>query len=405
MDQSMITYESALAVIQEHKVALNIESKPLENCTGLYLAEDLVADRDFPPFDRVTMDGIAIAFSSFQEGKRAFFIEATAAAGMPQYHLKNKLNCLEVMTGAVLPKETDTVIRYEDLSIENGIATLSIATITKGQNIHKKGIDLPKGSCIVKQGCRISSAEINIAATIGKSLLMVRQMPKTVVVSTGDELVDIKETPMPHQIRRSNSYGIQNTLREWGIQAELAHLPDDRDTMLQSIPQLLKAFDLLIFSGGVSKGKFDYLPEVLETVGVYKHFHKVSQRPGKPFWFGTHGTKALFALPGNPVSSFVCLYVYVQSWLKASLGIPVESTYAILGDEVTFTPKLTYFLEAKIVCDPKGILYARPIMGNGSGDFANLVNTDGFLVLPDNKTVFCAGEAYPFIQYRYNNQL
>ncbi|MGB5274516.1 MAG: molybdopterin molybdotransferase MoeA [Flavobacteriaceae bacterium] len=401
----MITYESALAVIQGHKVDLRIESKALEQCTGRYLAEDLVADRDFPPFDRVTMDGIAIAFSSFQEGKRAFALEATAAAGAPQCHMKNKLNCLEVMTGAVLPKETDTVIRYEDLSIENGIATLSIAAVTKGQNIHKRGIDLPKGSCIVKKGCRISSAEINIAATIGKSYLKVSQMPKTVVVSTGDELVDVDKIPMPHQIRRSNSYGIQNTLREWGIQAELAHLPDDRATMLQSIPQLLEKFELLIFSGGVSKGKYDYLPEVLETVGVKKHFHKVSQRPGKPFWFGTHDTKSLFALPGNPVSSFICLYVYVQSWLQASLGIRLETTYAILGREVTFSPKLTYFLEAKIESDPKGALYARPIVGNGSGDFANLVNTDGFLVLPDNKTVFRAGEAYPFIQYRDRGQL
>jgi molybdopterin molybdotransferase len=405
MDQSMISYESALAVIQEHKAVLSIESKALEQCTGRYLAEDLVSDRDFPPFDRVTMDGIAIAFSTFEKGKRAFALEATAAAGMPQCHLKNKQNCLEVMTGAVLPKETDTVVRYEDLSIEDGIATLSIATITKGQNIHKKGIDLPKGSCIVKQGCRISSAEINIAATIGKSLLKVRQMPKTAVVSTGDELVDIDKTPLPHQIRRSNSYGIRNTLREWGIRAELAHLPDDRGTMLRTIPQLLEKFDLLIFSGGVSKGKFDHLPEVLETVGVEKHFHKVSQRPGKPFWFGTHGTKAIFALPGNPVSSFVCLSVYVQSWLQASLGIRLPTTYVILAHEVTFSPKLTYFLEAKIEHGPEGTLYARPMTGNGSGDFANLVNTDGFLVLPDHKTVFRAGEAYPFVQYRYPAQL
>jgi molybdopterin molybdotransferase len=211
---------------------------------------------------------------------------------------------------------------------------------------------------------------------------------------------------MPHQIRRSNSYGIQNTLREWGIGAELAHLPDDRGIMLKSIPQLLEQYDLLIFSGGVSKGKFDYLPEVLETVGVTKQFHKVKQRPGKPFWFGNYpGNKALFALPGNPVSSFVCLYVYVQSWLKASLGIQEETNYAILRDEVTFSPKLTYFLEAKIESDPEGILYARPITGNGSGDFANLVNTDGFLVLPENLSVFRAGEAYPFIPYRYPGQL
>lgn len=401
MDQTFITYEEALGVLQDNLWGCPVESSALQNCSGAYLAEDLMADRDFPPFDRVTMDGIAIAFKEFEKGRRNFLIESVAAAGTSQITLKNTEHCVEVMTGAMLPINTDTVIRYEDLVISNGTANLGVDSLKLRQNVHFKGIDIKQGSCIVRQGQQISSAEINIAAAIGKSSLLIRKLPKMVVVSTGDELVDIDITPQPHQIRRSNVYGIQSTLKEWGVLAELAHLPDDKVSMLEMIPALLEKFEVLIFTGGVSKGKFDYLPEVLTTIGIAKKFHKIQQRPGKPFWFGTDNTnRKIFALPGNPVSSFVCLYIYVQFWLKRSMGVEPKTLYAVLGENVSFEAPLTYFLEASLESRPTGNLYAYPTKGNGSGDFANLVKTDGFLVLPQNKQKFKKGEVYPFVPYR-----
>ncbi|MEP3209395.1 MAG: molybdopterin molybdotransferase MoeA [Maribacter sp.] len=401
MENTFIPYEKALSILEEHQGDFPIESRILEECIGSYLAEDLIADRDFPPFDRVTMDGIAIAYATFESGTRAFTIADTAAAGNPQKTLTDTANCIEVMTGAIMPKGVDTVIRYEDLTIEGNRATINLDALNYKQNVHFKGIDMAKGTVIVGRGKQLSSAEINIAASIGKAALQVRQLPKVVIFSTGDELVPVDQTPELHQIRRSNIYGIQATLKECGIKADLQHLADDKAQMFKAISTALRIYDLLVFTGGVSKGKFDYLPDVLEALEVKKHFHKIQQRPGKPFWFGSnaHGKK-IFALPGNPVSSFVCVYMYLKFWLQKSLGIASEALLVKLKNDVEFKPDLVYFLEAKLESHHDGSLVAEAIKGNGSGDFANLVKTDGFLILPQNKTQFFANEVYPFVSYR-----
>ncbi len=398
---TFIPYEKALSILEEHKGDFPIENRDLEECIGAYLSEDLVADRDFPPFDRVTMDGIAIVHSTFESGKRDFHIEDTAAAGTPQKTLADASNCIEVMTGAIMPNGVDTVIRYEDLTIDGKNATINLDALKHKQNVHFKGIDIAKGTVIVPKGQQLSSAEINIAAAVGKATLQVRKMPKVVIFSTGDELVPVDQTPKLHQIRRSNIYGIQATLKEWGVLAELKHLADDKAEMLQVISNALGEFDLFIFTGGVSKGKFDYLPDVLEELKVTKHFHKIQQRPGKPFWFGSNTNgKKVFALPGNPVSSFVCVYMYLRFWLQKSLGMEPETLYVKLKNDVEFKPDLVYFLEAALESEADGSLVAEAIKGNGSGDFANLVKTDGFLILPQNKTQFFANEVYPFVSYR-----
>jgi molybdopterin molybdotransferase len=401
MENVFIPYEKALSILDKYKGSFPTEKRNLEDCIGAYLAEDLIADRDFPPFDRVTMDGIAIAYETFSMGQRTFNIEATAAAGTAQLTLLDLSNCVEVMTGAIMPIDVDTVIRYEDLTIEDNKATINLDILNHKQNVHFKGIDIAQGTIIVNQGKKLSSAEINIAAAVGKAWLAVKKMPKVVIFSTGDELVPVDQTPKLHQIRRSNVYGIQATLKEWGISSELQHLADDKQEMLFVISRLLEEYDLLIFTGGVSKGKFDYLPDVLEELHVKKHFHKIQQRPGKPFWFGSNANgKKIFALPGNPVSSFVCVYMYLQFWLQKSLGIEPETLYVQLKNDVEFKPDLVYFLEASIESKPNGKLVAEAIKGNGSGDFANLVKTDGFLILPQNKTQFFANEVYPFVYYR-----
>ena len=401
MENTFIPYEKALSILEEHKGAFPIESRKLEDCIGAYLAEDLIADRDFPPFDRVTMDGIAIDYETFKKGRRSFTIESTAAAGTPQKALLDSQKCIEVMTGAIMPIDVDTVIRYEDLEIVDKTATINLAAMNYKQNVHFKGVDISKGTVIVSQGKRMSSAEINIAAAVGKAFLKVRKMPKVVIFSTGDELVPVHQTPELHQIRRSIIYGIHATLKEWGVSADLQHLADDKVEMTSTISNLLQEYDLFIFTGGVSKGKFDYLPDVLEELGVKKHFHKIQQRPGKPFWFGSNAKgKKIFALPGNPVSSFVCVYMYLKFWLQKSLAIEQETLHVKLKNDVEFRPDLVYFLEATLESQPDGTLFANAIKGNGSGDFANLVKTDGFLILPQNKSRFLANEVYPFVSYR-----
>lgn len=401
MKNDFIPYQQALDIIAQNAMRMETVSLPITAAGGAVLDEDLVADRDFPPFDRVTMDGIAICYKSYANGQRAFPISAIAAAGAPQSTLADPTQCIEIMTGAMMPHHADTVIPYEDIIIENGVATLGAISILEQQNIHFKASDVKAGAVLVRAGIVLSSAEINIAAAVGKANIKVKKMPKAVIISTGDELVDVHQTPALHQIRRSNVYGIKNTLAEWGISADLAHLNDEKESILQKIKELLAVYDFFVITGGVSKGKYDFLPQVLEELGVEKHFHKIQQRPGKPFWFGTSANnKRIFALPGNPVSSFVCLYAYVKYWLQTSLGVAQEMVTVILDQEVHFQPHLIYFLEAKIHFHSSGKLIAAPIKGNGSGDFANLVHADGFLILPQEQSHFKKGAAYPFIAYR-----
>ncbi len=401
MENTFITYEQALSILEAHREEFIEEERRLADCIGQYLAEDLIADRDFPPFDRVTMDGIAISHAAFADGQRDFPIQEVAPAGTARKTMQNPGHCIEVMTGAIMPENTDTVIRYEDLEIGKGTARVLLDSLQARQNIHFKGIDLPEGTVIVRKGTRLSSAEINIAASVGKPTLRIRKLPRAVIISTGDELVDVQDTPELHQIRRSNVYGIQSTLKDWGMQADLQHLPDDKKAMEKAISNLLETYDLFIFTGGVSKGKFDYLPEVLKSLKVRRHFHKIQQRPGKPFWFGSSPEgKKIFALPGNPVSSFVCVYVYLRYWLDKSLNIHRPPLYVSLKKDTQFAPDLVYFLEARLESCPDGTLLADPVKGNGSGDFANLVKTDGFLILPQNKSKFKKGESYLFVPYR-----
>ncbi|MDP4712157.1 MAG: molybdopterin molybdotransferase MoeA [Saprospiraceae bacterium] len=398
----MITVEQATERVLATAKPLSPEFVSLEQARGRVLAEDLTADRDFPPFHRVTMDGIAIAFSAFQAGNRTFRIAGIQAAGEPQLSLDNSLDCLEVMTGAVLPQNTDTVIRYEDLDIRDGVAQLQIEQIQAGQNVHRQGHDRKTGDLIIPHPRMLSPAEIGVAATIGKSLVRVLRQPKVVIIATGDELVPVDAQPLPHQIRISNAYQLAAALDSWQIHAERLHLRDDPQQTREQLAHCLSHYDAIILSGGVSMGKYDHVPTALDELGVQKSFHRVMQRPGKPFWFGvsTDG-KPVFAFPGNPVSSFVGITRYFLPWLKQSLGLqPFSQHAAILGKDFSFTPHLTYFLQVRIHFNDKGQLIGMPFEGHGSGDLANLADADAFMQLPAEQTDFKQGEVFPVFFYR-----
>ena len=398
----MITVEEALQIVNAHQVDFGTEKIPLHQSVGRVLREDLYADRDFPPYNRVTMDGICIQNAAFQDGRRQFKIEGIAAAGSPQVRLSAAAHCLEVMTGSILPLDADIVIRYEDVTIADGYATVNLEAIRFRQNIHEKGEDRKQGTLVIQKGRAISPAEIGVAATIGKAEILVSRLPKALIISTGDELVDVHESPEAHQIRRSNVYRLQTTLNHFGIKAHTAHLDDDLEAIKSALTDFVDQFEVIILSGGVSKGKFDFLPEALAAIGVEKLFHKIKQRPGKPFWFGQHpkGT-VVFALPGNPVSSFMCTHVYFMPWLQGSLSIEAQPfPLACLEEDISFKPDLTYFAQVKLRYSAEGKLMAKAIHGNGSGDLANLVDNDAFIQLPRGRDLFEAGEVFPVILYR-----
>ncbi|MEQ8714734.1 MAG: molybdopterin molybdotransferase MoeA [Cyclobacteriaceae bacterium] len=398
----MISVAEALEIVTKKARDFGTTTIPLSEGIGRVLREDISADRDMPPYDRVTMDGIAIQFADYEKGLKTYKIAGVAAAGAEQMTLEASGQCLEVMTGAIMPHGLDTVIPYEEIEIMDGKATVNDKPLTRQQNIHLKGFDRKSGDVVIKSGQVLSSTEIGVCATVGKSKVQVSRLPKTIIISTGDELVEIDEQPLAHQIRKSNIYRLKTALSHYGAEVDMAHLDDEYDTIIHELRNILNEYELVILSGGVSKGKFDFLPQALEELGVEKHIHRVSQRPGKPFWFGSYQDKAtVFAFPGNPVSSFMCMQRYFKTWLNQSIQIAqLSAPYAVLGADVHFKPNLTYFLEVKLVFSPTGEIIAHPVRGNGSGDLANLVDADAFIELPMGRDDYYKGEKYPILTYR-----
>ena len=395
----MISVEEAKHIILNSTQEFGVEEIPFIKSVGRILKETIVADRDFPPFNRVSMDGIAIDFNAFQKGQRAFKVEGIQPAGSAQISLQNSENCIEVMTGAVLPKNTNAVIRYEDVEIKNDVARIIINEVFDFQNIHEKGKDRKVGETLIEKNTIISAAEIGVFATVGKSTIKVAKQPKIMILSTGDELVAVNDKPEEHQIRRSNVFTLVAALEHLKIESETSHIADDKPILKQKIAQFLNDYDVLLCSGAVSKGKFDFLPEVFDELGVEKRFHRVAQRPGKPFWMGETNACKVFAFPGNPISTFVNCLAYFYPWYYKSVGVKTKEETAILTEDVTFKPNLTYFLQVKL-SDKFGHILATPIKGNGSGDLASLVNADAFIQLPSDKTDFTKGEVYPVFRYR-----
>ncbi len=398
----MISVAEARDIILNTAKDFGTEKISLNEGIGRVLREDWHCDRDMPPYDRVTMDGIALNYEvAHGKSNSSLQVLGVVGAGDPHTTLTDKEGCLEVMTGAMLPIGADTVIRYEDIEIKDGIATIN-ADYRHNQNIHWQGEDRKQGDLLVPSGTKLSGSEIGVGASIGRSEIIVSRLPKSIVISTGNELVEVDQIPLPHQIRRGNVYRIQSILNQLGIACDTAHILDDKEETEKRLSQYINEYELIILSGGVSKGKFDFLPNALEQSGVQKQFHRVAQRPGKPLWFGVHpkGT-TVFALPGNPISSFMCLMIYVVGWLNKCIGLsPNAIVKAVLSEDVSFKPALTYFLEVGLTYGDDGRLMATPKKGNGSGDLANLLNADAFIELPMGQEVYKKGGVYKIYNYR-----
>ena len=400
----MLTPAEAEKLIREHIARFPREDCPLAAAHGRVLRAEIRADRDLPPFDRVTMDGFALRAAALAGGGRAFRVEGVQAAGMKPRQLGPGADaCVEVMTGAVLPEGADCVVPYEDTAREGANVTIMDgADIQAGHSLHLRGSDHRQGEVIVEPGTRITGREIAVAAAVGAAALTVAASPKIAVVATGDELVEVAAAVAPHQIRRSNDHALRAALIAAGYpRVERFHLRDVRHEIEHELQRLLAEFDVILIAGGVSKGKFDFLPAALDRQGVKKIFHGVAQRPGKPFWFGvTTRRTPVFALPGNPVSAYTCLHRYVLPALAHASGLaPVAPRTVALAVPMTFKPKLAWFLPVRLTSGPRAELLATPDPSNTSGDFAGLVATDGFVELPAGETEFPAGQVAPFFAW------
>lgn len=362
----MISVESAHKLILDHSKALETEDCSLEKLIGRTLGESLYATRNHPSFDRVCMDGIAIGFKALEK-TRSFDIHSIQKAGEKPHELKEELGCIEVMTGASLPLGTDTVVPYEKIKINEGTAVLKEGyEVRPRQNIHFKAHDYGEGNLLLSSGIKLTSAHVSLIAGQGITSLKVFKSPRVAVIATGDELTLPGQSIEDWQVYSSNVYGIKAELNSFGVaDVEVIHLKDDREEILSGIQAAINKFDLVVLSGGVSAGKFDFVDKVMSDLRIQVHFHKISQKPGKPMLFGTtEDGKSIFGLPGNPNAALICLRRYIISALFLS------NPKRIAVEKVKIKEGFTSFLPIKD---------GKVVEGNGSGDFYSLSKSDGFI--------------------------
>jgi molybdopterin molybdotransferase len=392
----MISVLEAERTVLRHAAARPVEPRALTAAHGAVLREDVGADRDQPPFDRVMMDGVALAFRAIEEGRRRFRVEAIQRAGRPPVALGNAAEgCVEVMTGAALPAGCDCVIPCEEFSVESGVVSLRDGVSPRRlQFVHRQGSDRRRGDRLLRAGCVLGPPEIAIAASVGRAELRVSRPPAAGVLSTGDELVNPGCNPLPHQVRISNAYAVRAALLRSGVgTVRMAHAADDRAELEPALQDLLSESEILVLSGGVSAGRADLVPAALDALRVRRVFHQVAQRPGRPFWFGiAEGGQPVFALPGNPVSTLVCVHRYVLPWLRAALGtVPAPPEFAVLDRGTARDGSLTCFVPVTTESAEEAQVRARAVPCSGSGDHAALAETSGFLELPPGPAPLPAG--------------
>jgi len=381
--------------INSRLTCLPIESLPLTQCVGGTLRENIYAERDHPPFDRVTMDGIAVDSTALRRGLKRFRIQGTQAAGTPPIKLGAGDDAIEVMTGAILPLGSDCVIPVEQLDIAGGFASLNTAVVNSAyHNVHRRVSDSRQGTLLLEAGTLLRAPEIAVAASAGMARVRVSSQPAVMVISTGDELIEPGDPIADYQVRRSNAYAVAATLRKRGlVRIGDDHVLDDETLLYERLALHLTTHEVVVLSGGVSMGQFDFVPKALARLGVQEVFHNVAQRPGKPMWFGIGPQgQAVFGLPGNPVSTLVCLIRYVIPAIAEAMGTKREPPERLaLAAPVTFQPPVAYFLPVIIEHDDWGRPWASPRPTNGSGDFLSLAGTDGFVELPPGPNTYPKG--------------
>jgi molybdopterin molybdotransferase len=376
---------------------------PIDGAHGEVLRQTITAERDQPPFNRVTMDGIALCHAAIAAGVRRFRVVGTQGAGGERISVADNDSCVAIMTGAALPPGVDTVIPVERISRQGDLVTLEHGyQPAAGQFIHRRGSDHPQGTPLLRPGTLIGAAEMAILTVGGSASVEVARRPSIAVISTGDELVDVGQPVSANQIRSSNDRAITGALATRGFRdCTRVHLPDDRAVLERELRRLLAKEDVLVLTGGVSMGEFDYVPQVLLALGMELVFHKVLQRPGLPLWFGVSPEgKPVFALPGNPVSSLVCLVRYALPGLLHAMRMESgPQPMVALAEQVRFEPDLTCFLPVTLEYTADGRCLAKPKQTNTSGDFAALAGTAGFVELPRGASMFPAGYAARFFSW------
>lgn len=391
----MISVNKALEIILSNTRLLGTEEISILGCLGRTLAQEIKAKDNIPPFANSAMDGFAVSAADTKKASQAhpkvLSIVADLAAG---YSPKNRLKSnqtVRIMTGAVLPAGADCVVKKEDVKEVSSKERQGYICVFKevecAENIRYAGEDVKKGEKVLSAGAEIGPAETGMLAALGISKIKVYKKPKVGIISTGDELAEIGDKLRPGKIRNSNSYSLYASI----LDAEAAALDfgvvsDKMKKIKERISQSLKSgIDILLISGGVSVGEYDYVKGALADLGVKIKFWQVAMRPGKPLVFALSGKTIIFGLPGNPVSSLICFEEFVRPvimQISGSRRSPQRNVYAESLQRVEKKKGLTYFFRVKLE-EKDSKLFARLSGPQGSGILKSLVLADGVMVLPE----------------------
>ena len=392
----MVTVKEAQFLIGQQARSFGMEIISIQEAQGRTLAENIFSDRDYPPFYRAAMDGYAFRAEDFlQKGFRQYHIKEEIYAGAVVTKKLDEGECYKIMTGAATPMDADTIVKIEDTEQKEKVVFFTIDKIEKGQNIARKGEDKKEGDLVFKNNTLLGTIEIAALAVLGKSTVQVYKLPKIVVISTGNELTPIGEKVLSHQIRESNSYSLEGFLRKYNIHiAEKIIVADDKNKLTAIISQYINA-DILVLSGGVSMGDADFVPEVLNAIGVKKIFHKVAIKPGKPLWFGKSNQGVVFALPGNPMSVQVAYKVFLEPFLRTCFGLPetLSLKLPIASDRIKKVKFDEYF---PCMIEGEELSALKPVLINGSGDVTSSLYSHGLALHEENKKELKKGDIVQF---------
>lgn len=393
----MLTIKEAQAIIGKQAKQFGVETVSIQAAQGRILAEDIMADRNYPPFNRAAMDGYAIRAEDFSENDlREFLVIEEIYAGAVSTKTLTKGSCYKIMTGSSTPLEADTIIRVEDSIQKENKVTFLVSTIKKGQNIAKCGEDRKEGTLVLKKNTTLDALQIAALAVLGKNNVGVHKLPVVSIISTGNEVIPIDQPVLPHQIRNSNQYTLESFLKNYSIKVAATRLvPDNKEELSNAVADFIHS-DILILSGGVSMGDADYVPEILTASGVEKVFHKVAIKPGKPLWFGKSKTGVVFALPGNPMSVQVAFKVFVEPFLRACFGLPPAMVLELpmAADRIKKVSFDEYF---PCTIDNDGGSSLMPVPINGSGDVTSLLYSHGLALQESDQKELKKGDLVDFL--------
>lgn len=389
MSVELIEVSEAKNLIREHIKTPDPIRVSIAAAAGLILAEDVYALTDVPPFNQSSMDGYALNYEGWKQHK-TLQIEGLAQAGVTESSPLQTQQACRIFTGAVVPPGADTVVMQERVEIQDGGLIIKDPGLQEGQNVRIQGSEAKKGELALEKGCLLNAPAIGFLAGLGIHELMVYPKPTISVILTGNELQQ-PGLPLAHgQVYESNSYALNAAIRETGIlNVNIFSAEDDLKVLIEVLGIALEQSNLILLTGGVSVGDYDFVIRAAEANGVEKIFHKIKQKPGKPIYFGKKGNKYVFGLPGNPASVLTCFYEYVYPAiaLLSKREKDLEKTEGILETDLKKPMGITHFLKAYF--DGK---FVRDLKAQESFRLSSFAKANCLIKLDENQTEYKAGE-------------